>query len=173
MRQAAPFLAALILVSAAAPGCARSYESAMRMISGRDAGKPIGVIALADSPRGVVLTPDLKDLPPGLRGFHVHEHGNCGSTIVAGRQVHGGGAGGHWNPTHHHGMEHMAPGNAPLGDLPGLRVDRGGRAVTAILATRIRSTSDLAGKALMIHDAGGKAIACGVIGVATSTHHHR
>jgi Cu-Zn family superoxide dismutase len=172
MGNAAPFLAALLLMSVAEPGYARSLKSDVRMISGHDAGKPIGTIALTDSARGVVLTPNLKDLPPGLRGFHVHEHGNCGSAMVDGRQRDGAGAGGHWNPAGHDGMAHMAMGNMPLGDLPGLRVNPDGRAVTAILASRIRSTDDLIGKSLMIHDAGGKAIACGLIKAANTFHRH-
>jgi Cu-Zn family superoxide dismutase len=83
-------------------------------------------------------------------------------------------AGGHYDPagSKHHG----APwGDGHLGDLPSLYVDPYGKAVTPVLAPRLK-LADLKGRSLMIHaggdnysdkpaplGGGGARVACGVI----------
>ena len=42
-----------------------------------DGPSPIGSISLSDSAYGLVLTPNLKQLTPGVHGFHVHQNGSC------------------------------------------------------------------------------------------------
>src|SRR5690606_15461430 len=48
-------------------------------------GAEVGTVSLADSKYGLVLTPDLKGLPPGVHGFHVHENGSCDAKEQAGK----------------------------------------------------------------------------------------
>ena len=42
--------------------------------------------------------PDLKDLPPGVHGFHLHQKGSCAAAEENGKAVPAGAAGGHWDP---------------------------------------------------------------------------
>ena len=130
-------------------------------------GKSIGSIALEDSLCGVLLTPDLHDLPAGIHGFHVHEHPDCGDKGMA--------AGGHLDPANT--KEHNGPyaKHGHLGDLPVLIVGQDGKATLPTLAPRF-NLSSLKNHALMIHASGdnysdkpeklgggGARIACGVI----------
>jgi Cu-Zn family superoxide dismutase len=138
-------------------------------------GAPIGHVAIAAGPGGgVVLTPDLKELPPGAHGFHVHEFANCAASAREGRMEAGARAGAHWDPkkTGKHGKP---DGSGHMGDLPPLQVDGSGRATKAVSAPHLK-LSDLHNKALVIHaggdnhsdqpkpnGGGAERIACGVI----------
>ncbi|MCC5791048.1 MAG: superoxide dismutase family protein [Legionellaceae bacterium] len=128
-------------------------------------GKDIGTVVFEDSQFGLLITPHLKDLPPGLRGFHVHEMPDCAD--------HGMEAGGHYDPAKTN--THLGPyRNGHLGDLPALYVDEKGHATLPNLAPRLK-LKDLYGRALMVHaggdnysdtpplGGGGARIACGVI----------
>ncbi len=63
-----------------------------------DGPSPIGSISLSDSAYGLVLTPNLKQLTPGVHGFHVHQNGSCDTSSKNGKTVLGGAAGGHFDP---------------------------------------------------------------------------
>ncbi len=130
-----------------------------------DATKPIGEIVFLDTSYGLLITPKLTTLPPGLHGFHLHQHANCGD--------HGTSAGGHYDPKNTN--SHQGPyGEGHFGDLPVLYVDDKGNANTATLAPRLK-TSDLKGLSVMIHadgdnysdtpplGGGGARMACGTL----------
>ena len=53
-------------------------------------GKSVGMIELSQNEYGVVFTPELADLTPGMHGFHIHQNGNCGSIEKNGKVVLGG-----------------------------------------------------------------------------------
>lgn len=131
-------------------------------------GKKLGSVTVTQSTYGLVLTPNLHDLPPGLHGFHIHEMASC--------EHKGTGAGGHLDPSHTD--QHNGPyvEKSHLGDLPALYVDQQGNATLPVLAPRLQ-LSDLKNHSLMIHaggdnyadqpeklGGGGARIACGVIG---------
>src|SRR3546814_10111839 len=40
-------------------------------------GRPLGSVALVETPNGVLLQSKLDGLPPGMHGFHIHEAGSC------------------------------------------------------------------------------------------------
>ena len=134
----------------------------------------VGTVSVTVSPYGLVFTPDLKGLAPGVHGFHVHMNPNCGTTEVDGRRVPGGGAGPHYDPLK--AGKHGAPwGDGHLGDLPALYVAADGTSTQAVLAPRLK-LADLAGRSLMIHaggdnhddhpmplGGGGARVACGVV----------
>lgn len=135
----------------------------------------IGSISLQDSEFGLVLTPNLSSLTPGVHGFHVHQTGSCEPTTKDGKTVLGGAAGGHYDPekTNQHGAPWTT--NNHKGDLPPLYADAGGKVTNAVLAPRLK-VEDVKGKALMIHfggdnhsdhpaplGGGGARMACGVI----------
>ncbi|MDN3609545.1 superoxide dismutase [Cu-Zn] SodC [Vibrio ostreicida] len=138
-------------------------------------GQPAGVVTLSDSQYGTVFTPELKGLPAGVHGFHIHTNGSCGSSTKQGKTVLGGAAGGHYDPqeTGKHGFPWT--NNNHLGDLPALYVDSHGVANNPVVAPRV-SLSSVTGRALMIHaggdnhsdhpaklGGGGARIVCGVI----------
>lgn len=137
-------------------------------------GKEIGTMAASDSKYGLILTPQLSNLTPGLHGFHVHDKPDCSHAMKDGKAVPALAAGGHYDPA---GTgKHEGPyGNGHLGDLPPLYVGADGKATLPVLAPRLK-VADIKGRSLMIHaggdnysDApaqlggGGARVACGVV----------
>lgn len=127
----------------------------------------IGNVTFVSSPYGVLIEPDLKNLSPGMHGFHIHEKPYCDDKGLA--------AGGHWDPANT--GKHLGPydNNGHLGDLPALFVDANGIADMPILAPKLK-LDGLKHHALIIHEGGdnysdtpkplgggGPRIACGVI----------
>lgn len=146
----------------------------MRLVNKSGEGKSIGKVAISENQYGLVFTPDLKGLPEGLHGFHVHENASCQPEKKEGKVTPAGAAGSHYDPGN--AQKHGAPwDNGHLGDLPSLYVTPGGRATHPVLAPRLKM-SDVKGRALVIHEGGdnysdqpkplgggGSRIACGVI----------
>jgi Cu-Zn family superoxide dismutase len=162
---------ALLAVSALARA---DLSISMNLVDEKGAGKPIGEVKVSESAYGLVFTPMLNGLPPGLHGFHVHENPSCAPKEKDGKMVAALGAGGHYDPmaTKHHGMPW---GDGHLGDLPALYVDAQGNAANPVLAPRLKM-ADLKARSLMIHmggdnhsdhpaplGGGGVRVACGVI----------
>lgn len=136
----------------------------------------IGTVVMSQSPRGVLIIPDLRGLPAGMHGMHIHEKPDCTSSqSPEGAVVVAGAAGGHWDPEKKN--KHEGPyGDGHMGDLPGLFVAADGIATMPVLASRIKKLSEVREHALMIHaggdnmsdnpmklGGGGIRIACGVI----------
>lgn len=159
---------------AAAGVASADYKVDMRSIDAKGVGKSIGTVTISAAPSGgVSLKPQLKGLPAGERGFHVHENANCGAKEKDGKPVAGDAAGPHWDPDK--SGKHTGPnGGGHRGDLPTLEVAANGSATKAVTAPKIQ-LADLAGKSLMIHSGsdtysdpppnggGAERIACGVI----------
>jgi len=146
---ASVFLAVLL---AAFTAFAADMEVTMNQVNDQGIGKSIGTITITEGPKGLVFTPKLSDLTPGLHGFHVHQNPDCGTGMKDGKQVPGLAAGGHYDPAgtgKHEGPE----GKGHLGDLPALTVGADGTASAAVIAPRLKM-SDVKGRSLMIH-AGG------------------
>jgi len=138
-------------------------------------GAAVGTIRIAETPYGLAFYPELKGLPPGLHGFHVHEKPSCAPAGSNGAAVPAGAAGGHLDPqgTKKHGEPW---GDGHLGDLPPLFVAADGTASAPVLGPRLK-LADVKGHALMVHaggdnhsdhpaalGGGGARVACGVIG---------
>lgn len=130
-----------------------------------DPSKSFGQVTFEDSPYGLLIKPNLKQLSAGLHGFHIHQKPSC--------ENRGMSAGGHFDPEETN--SHQGPyGKGHLGDLPILYVNQQGAADTTTLAPRLKTT-DLKGHTIMIHEGGdtysdvpplgggGARIACGVI----------
>ena len=49
----------------------------------KDGAKPIGNVVIVKNAYGLAFYPQLKDLAPGLHGFHVHANPDCGLTEKA------------------------------------------------------------------------------------------
>lgn len=137
-------------------------------------GEKIGVIEFSDSDKGLVIKPDLKGLPPGPHGFHIHEKGSCDGAEVNGQWQAGALAGGHLDPAHT--GKHLGPkGKGHHGDLPELIVNKNGEAKEKLIAPHL-TVLDLRERSVMIHEGGdnysdqpkpmgggGARIACGVL----------
>jgi Cu-Zn family superoxide dismutase len=167
----------ILLLSATGTLCGMAQADVtvpMNLLEPSGSGKAVGQVIISETPYGVVFTPSLSGLPPGLHGFHLHENPSCGPKEKDGVMVPGLAAGGHYDPA---GSKRHGPpwGDGHLGDLPALYVDAAGSATYPVLAPRLK-LSDVKGRALMIHvggdnhadhplplGGGGARLACGVI----------
>jgi Cu-Zn family superoxide dismutase len=139
-------------------------------------GKKLGMVMLEETPAGVLVTADLKGLPPGDHAFHFHQKGLCDTATKF------DSAGGHFaGGDHQHG--YLSPKGPHGGDMPNQHVGADGVLRTQILNTGVtlspgsKSLFDADGSALVIHaglddytsqpagNAGGR-IACAVISPA-------
>jgi len=165
---------AALLTSAFASAAPAETTVSMSVLSETGTGASAGTVKITETKYGLVFTPSLAGLPPGLHGFHVHEVPNCGAGQKDGKAVAGLAAGGHYDPagTKQHGLPW---GDGHLGDLPALYVDVSGVANNPVLAPRLKM-KDVKGRSLMIHaggdnhsdhpaplGGGGGRLVCGVI----------
>src|SRR5690242_15447080 len=102
----------------------------MSLFNANGESQNIGTITAEDSFCGVLLTPKLNSLPPGVHGFHVHINPTCEDKGMA--------AGGHFDPqqTNQHDGPYNTHGH--LGDLPVLIVNEDGSATLPTLAPRFK-----------------------------------
>lgn len=138
-------------------------------------GKEIGTVAISQTAEGLQFKPDLKGLPAGEHGFHIHENGSCAPAEADGKTVPAQAAGGHYDPDktgRHSGPE----GEGHKGDLPLLTAGEDGTVTQSVVAPRLKSLDEIKGRALMVHvggdnyaddpkplGGGGARFACGVI----------
>jgi Cu-Zn family superoxide dismutase len=174
MKQTMVLVAALMALAVSQPVLAADVTVSLDQVDDNGVVRPLGNVALSDSAYGLVLTPALEGLPPGVHGFHVHENGSCAPGQRDGKPVAALGAGGHFDPQA--SKRHGSPwGDGHLGDLPPLTVTADGKATTPVLAPRLK-LADVKGRALMVHaggdnhadhpaplGGGGARVACGVI----------
>lgn len=177
-------LAALFLAIGTVSACSNSDDAssvvgetkvvAIDQVNSEGVVKEIGTVTVNTTEYGLVFTPDLTDLEPGLHGFHIHTNPSCDPAEQDGEMVPALAAGGHYDPEN--AGKHGTPwGDGHLGDLPPLYVDEAGNSVQPVLAPRV-AMDDLAGRSLMVHaggdnhsdhpaplGGGGARVACGVI----------
>ena len=144
------------------------------MVDAKGTNENIGQVVITESKYGMIFSPSLKGLPPGLHGFHLHQNPSCDAKEKEGKMIPALAAGGHYDPSD--SKRHDTPwGDGHLGDLPPLFVDTEGNANQPMLAPRLKAVN-LAGRSLMIHvggdnhadhpvalGGGGARIACGVV----------
>lgn len=167
-----PAVAAALAVAAPAAAAEGGAGQAMaKMLDSK--GGEVGSVTLQQMPKGVLLSLDLANLPPGVQAFHIHEVGKCEGPDFK-------SSGGHFNPT---GASHgFASEKGPhAGDLPNIHVPESGTLrveyYTQMVTLKEGEANSLLGgdgTSLMIHEgpddhktdpaghAGGR-IACGVI----------
>jgi Cu-Zn family superoxide dismutase len=154
---------------------ADTASATVNSITASGIGARLGTVTFADSSGGLVITPKLSGLPPGERGFHIHDKGDCGPAMNQGKAAAGFAAGGHYDPDHT--ARHLGPLSAGghRGDLPVLVVDGHGEATEPVSAPHL-TVAQIRGRSIMIHaggdnysdtpaplGGGGARIACGVI----------
>lgn len=122
-------------------------------VSPEGMGGKIGMVKAEDSDKGLVLKVDVKGIPEGEHGFHVHEHASGEPALDGeGKMTAALAAGGHYDPDNT--GKHLGPyGQGHKGDLPFLTADKNGNIKETVTAPRM-TVKDLKGRSLMIH-AGG------------------
>ena len=162
--------AAALLSTACMTGDDRSAaptaSASTSLVSGD--GTSRGRASLSETATGITVRADVRGLPAGAHGIHVHAVGRCDAPDFA-------SAGPHWNPTaRQHGREN--PQGAHHGDLPNIEVGADGSGTLSYTLTdaRFAQLFDADGAALVVHagaddgrtdpsgNSGGR-IACGVI----------
>ena len=148
----------------------------MHAVDDKGVGPEIGAIKAEDGPDGLLLTPMLSGLTPGLHGFHLHEHADCGPSLKNGQMTAAGTAGSHFDPQKT--GKHAGPmGAGHLGDLPLIEIGADGKVSSKVPLTAPRlEVADLHGHALVIHakgdnysdqpeplGGGGARVACGIV----------
>jgi Cu-Zn family superoxide dismutase len=131
-------------------------------------GQAVGTATFTTEGSGLRIAVQVRDLPAGQHGLHVHAIGRCDPPDFM-------SAGGHHNPTsRQHGLQN--PSGPHAGDLPNLEVVAAGTGslnTTNTLMT-LASLFDADGSAIVVHAAAddnttdptgnsGGRIACGVI----------
>lgn len=155
---------------------AASLDVSVNQVSADGVGTALGSVKIEESAYGLVFTPQLNGLEPGLHGFHIHTNPSCDAAPKEGKNSPAEAAGGHWDPDN--AGKHAAPWSdeGHRGDLPALYVNADGSANQPVLAPRLKALNDIKGRALMLHagadnhsdhpaplGGGGARIACGVI----------
>jgi Cu-Zn family superoxide dismutase len=149
-------------------------EATMNLVTTQGIGEAIGTVRVSKTADGAAFLVNLKGLPPGSHGMHVHQNGDCSPAPVYDIVVAAGAAGGHFDPDHT-GKHEGPTGQGHLGDLPALEILDDGTATKTLLAPRFKDIDAVRGHALIIHaggdnysdtpaplGGGGARIACGV-----------
>jgi Cu-Zn family superoxide dismutase len=134
-------------------------------------GADVGTATASEVAGGLRFTVDVKNMPEGTHGAHVHTTGRCDAPDFA-------TAGAHWNPT---SMKHgsMNPQGPHEGDLPNLIIGTDGRGTIGITVpgATMAGLLDADGGAMVVHagpddlmtdpsgNSGGR-LACGVFAPA-------
>lgn len=158
-----------------ASALAATARATVNSIDAHGVGAEIGTVVFEDTEDGLLVTPDLSALSPGVHGFHVHQKGDCGPGEKNGKRVAGLAAGGHYDPQHT--GKHLGPYRAGghKGDLPTLVVAADGRATLPLLAPHL-TVEDIRGRSIVVHakgdnysddpaplGGGGARVACGLV----------
>lgn len=155
-----------VAVGSPVAGGARAVAM-LKTATGADSGRATATEVAG----GIRYTLDVKGLPVGTHGAHIHTIGRCDAPDFT-------TAGGHWNPT---AMKHgsMNPQGPHEGDLPNLIVDSAGRGTIGMTVpgATMAQMLDADGAAIVVHagpddlmtdpsgNSGGR-IACGVFTAA-------
>jgi Cu-Zn family superoxide dismutase len=134
-----------LLVLFSLPVFAKTIEVPIYAVAASGQGQSVGSVTLSDTQYGMLITPNLHGLTPGIHGFHVHQKPDCSNNGMA--------AGGHFDPENTD--KHLGPynPNGHLGDLPALTVDKDGNVTLPVLAPRLK-VDTVIGHSLMVHEGG-------------------
>lgn len=78
-------LTIITLLACAGAQAAIEEKVTMNLVTSQGVGQAIGTVTIAETAKGLEFSPDLKALPPGEHGFHVHMNGSCQPAIKEGK----------------------------------------------------------------------------------------
>ena len=157
---------------------AKPGPMAMAMLAATGTNTAVGMVHFQEMADGSVeVSLDMKNVPPGVHGFHVHDKGDCGDN--------GNAAGGHFNPT---SMPHGAPDAVShhAGDFGNVTADASGTIKTTFTTHSITVSAgprSVVGHAVVLHGNpddlttqpsgnAGPRISCGVVTAMAGEMHH-
>lgn len=148
---------------------AQPRRQAQAKIQSATGTKLAGDARLVEDDGAVVIVVDVEDAPPGPKGIHIHERGDCSDPK-------GKSMGEHFAPNHaRHGFPHE--GERHLGDLGNITIGPDGKGHLEIKVMKASlepgGPTSFVGKAIIVHEAedtgtqpsggAGDPIACGRI----------
>src|SRR5690606_27878237 len=83
---------AFALLGATSLQASETLTVTLEQASEKGTGASVGTVTISQSPYGLVFTPDLQGLEPGIHGFHVHTEANCAAAEVDGKLTPAGAA---------------------------------------------------------------------------------
>lgn len=120
---------AFALLGAASVQASETITVTMQQATEKGPGAAVGTVTISESAHGLVFTPNLKGLEPGIHGFHVHAKASCDAVEADGKLTPAGAAGGHWDPNE--AGRHGFPGKMTLTSATCLLSTSGRMAVPA------------------------------------------
>lgn len=174
-------LAGLLALGALASGQGSAPPSGAEAWLFKPTGERVGTVTMRAAANGVSVTVDVRGLPPGPHGFHLHREGDCApGPDDTGAIVTFGKAGPHFDPNKT--MNHDDPGApstaAHAGDFPMLVANAEGRASATFTTTKF-TLAQAIGRGVIVHanpddyetDPGGKSgarLVCGEVVAANA-----
>jgi len=134
-------LALLLAGSALGQPAARAQGDEIAVASLVNAsGAPVGVVTFTQDGPNVKVSAEVKGLPAGFHGFHIHAVGTCDASTAF------MSAGGHYNPGGATHADHA-------GDMPSLYFNSSGSASATFATDRfaVADLFDADGSAVMVH----------------------
>jgi Cu-Zn family superoxide dismutase len=141
----------LLLTLSAIPAAAQNAPKSVTVTIINAAKEPVGTATLSEAPKGVKITLDIKNLPPGQHLMHIHEFPKCEAPDFK-------SAGPHFNPQH--GTNADGSMSPMAGDIPHfeLTVAQNGTAHVSVVAPGVtmgnepNSVFTNGGTSIVIHD---------------------
>ena len=156
-------------------GCYFLDDDAKANVYLKKGNQYIGQVVFKDTPQGLLVEVDFKNLPAGEHGFHIHENPSCEDGLDKNGVLQAAlKAGDHYDPNKTE--KHLGPnGQGHKGDLPFLKTDLKGKTKTSFYVPNL-TVKEIRERSVVVHEngdnykdepvalgGGGKRIACGII----------